>query len=50
LPRRYSEIITDEDLTNINSGNKQFGLVYMGMCPQTKGNLLAISGEEDVKK
>jgi hypothetical protein len=46
LPRRYSEIITDGDLTNINSGNKKFGLVYMGACPQTKGHLLAITEEK----
>jgi hypothetical protein len=45
LPRRYSEIMTDKDLENINSGNKKFGIVCIGVCPQTKGHLLAISGE-----
>jgi hypothetical protein len=49
LPRRYSEITTDEDIENTNSGNKIFGIVYMGVCPQTKRHLLAISREEDVK-
>jgi hypothetical protein len=37
--------MTDEELENINSGNKKFGLDYMGLCPQMKGYLVAISGE-----
>jgi hypothetical protein len=29
----------------------KFGLIYMGVCPQTKGHLLAITGvDEDVAK
>jgi hypothetical protein len=28
LPRRYSEIMTDEDLTNINYGEEKLNLVY----------------------
>jgi hypothetical protein len=38
LPRRYSNVIIDEEL-------KTFGLVYMDVCPQMKGYLFAISGE-----
>jgi hypothetical protein len=45
LPWRYSEIIMDKDLTNINSGSKKFGLFYMGMFPHTKDLLLAITEE-----
>jgi hypothetical protein len=40
--------MTDEYLANINSRTKQLRLVYKGTCSQTKGYLLAITGEEDV--
>jgi hypothetical protein len=46
LPRRYSEIMTDEDLTNVNSGKEKWNLVYKDKCSQTNGHLLAITGEE----
>jgi hypothetical protein len=40
--------MADEDLTNFNSGKKKLNLVYKGTCLQTSGQLLAITGEEDV--
>jgi hypothetical protein len=46
LPRRYSEIMTNEDLTNINSGNEKLNLVYKDKCSQTNGHLLAITEEK----
>jgi hypothetical protein len=46
LPRRYGDVMTDEDLTNINSGSKKLCLVYLGTCSQTSGYLLAITGED----
>jgi hypothetical protein len=46
LPRRYSEIMTDEDLTNINSGKETLNLVYKDKCLQTYGHLLAITEEK----
>jgi hypothetical protein len=48
LPQHYSNVMTDEDLANINSKTKQLNLLYKGMCSQTKGYLLAITGEEDI--
>jgi hypothetical protein len=45
LPRRYSEIMTDEDLTNINSGKEKLYLVYKDNCSQTSGHLFAITGD-----
>jgi hypothetical protein len=41
--------MTDEDLTNINSGKEKLNLVYKDRYSQTSGHLLAITGE-DLKK
>jgi hypothetical protein len=46
LPRRYSEVITDEDIDRINSGRARLYLVYSGVCAQTNGFLLSITGDE----
>jgi hypothetical protein len=46
LPRRYSEIMTDEDLTHINSGKEKLNLVYKDKCSQTNCLLLAITEEK----
>jgi uncharacterized protein YbaR (Trm112 family) len=48
LPGRYSAVMTDDDLTDINSGCIKLSLIYRGVCPQTKGHLLTVTGEEDV--
>ena len=42
LPQRYSEIITDTDLTSINTKAVALSLVYKGVCPATRSYLLAI--------
>jgi hypothetical protein len=42
--------MTDEDLANINSGKEKLNLVYKGTCSQTRGHLLAITGEEEYVK
>lgn len=44
LPRRYSEVITDEDIERFNQG--KLCLIYKGVCEQTNGFLLSITGEE----
>jgi hypothetical protein len=49
LLRQYSEVMTDKDLANINSGKEKLNLIYKGTCSQTSGHLLAITEEEDVK-
>jgi hypothetical protein len=46
LLRRYSEIMTDEVLTNINSGKEKLNLVYRDKCLQTNGHMLAITEEK----
>jgi hypothetical protein len=46
LPRRYGAVITDDDISHINSGQKKVCLIYKGICPQTKGHLIDITGEE----
>jgi hypothetical protein len=46
LPRRYSEVASDEDIERINSGRAKLNLVYSGVCAQTNGFLLSIAGEE----
>jgi hypothetical protein len=38
--------MTDMDLEDINSGRKKLSLVYKGVCPQTIGFMLTITGEE----
>jgi hypothetical protein len=47
LPLRYSEVMADEDLVDINSGKEKLSLVYKGTCSQTNGQLLAITGKEE---
>ena len=49
LPRRYSEVVTDEDITRINSGRVKLYLIYSGVCAQTNGFLLSITGEEEAE-
>jgi hypothetical protein len=38
--------MTDEDLTNINSGMEKLNLVCKDKCLQTNGHLLAITEEK----
>jgi hypothetical protein len=47
LPRRYSEVITDEDIDRFNSNKAKLYLIYRGLCEQTNGFLLSIT--EDSK-
>jgi len=42
LPQRYSDVITDSDLTSINSKAVTLNLVYKGVCDSSKSYLLAI--------
>jgi hypothetical protein len=46
LPRRYSEVLTDDDIVGINSGRTKLNLVYRGTCTQTGGHLLPLKEEE----
>ena len=46
LPRRYSDVITDEDIERFNKA--KLYLIYSGVCEQTNGFLLSITGEEAV--
>jgi hypothetical protein len=47
LPRRYSEIMTENDIVGINWARTKLNLIYRGMCMQTCGHLLAL--KEEVK-
>jgi len=42
LPKRYANVVSDEDIGKINSKSIYLNLLYMGMCERTKSNLLAI--------
>ena len=46
LPQRYSDVITDTDLTNINSKTVALSLVYKGVCDSSKSYLLAIESSK----
>jgi hypothetical protein len=49
LPRRYSEVITEEDIYRFNANKAKLCLIYRGVCEQTNGFLLSVTGEEDSK-
>jgi len=42
LPRRYSDVISDTDIEQINSNAVFLHLVFKGVCSTTKAYLLAI--------
>jgi hypothetical protein len=42
LPRRYSDVISDTDIEQINSNAVFLHLVFNDVCPTTKAYLLAI--------
>jgi len=42
LPRRYSDVITDTDIEQINSNAVFLHLVYRGVCSTRNAYLLAI--------
>ena len=42
LPQRHSDVITDTDLTTINTKTVALSLVYKGLCDSSKSYLLAI--------
>jgi len=46
LPQRYSDVITDTDLTAINSKTVALSLVYKGVCDSSKSDLLAIESSK----
>ena len=42
LPKRYASVVSDDDISKINSRTKYINLVYKGMCEKTRSCLLAI--------
>jgi hypothetical protein len=42
LPRRYSDVVTNTDIEQINSNAVFLHLVYRGVCSTMKAYLLAI--------
>jgi hypothetical protein len=42
LPRRNSEVVTDDDIPGFTSARMKLYLVYRGTCVQKGGHLLAI--------
>jgi len=42
LSKRYANVVTDEDLENINSRSVYLNLVYKGLCESSRSYLLAI--------
>ena len=46
LLQRYSDVMTDTDLTAINSKTIALSLVYKGVCDSSKSYLLAIESSK----
>jgi uncharacterized protein (DUF58 family) len=42
IPRRYGVLITDSDMTNINSRAVALNLIYSGTCATTNSYMLSI--------
>ena len=42
LPKRYASVVSDDDISKINSRTKYINLVYKGLCEKTRSYLLAI--------
>jgi len=42
LRKRYSDVVSDDDMENINSKAFYLNLVYKGICDTSKSNFLAI--------
>jgi hypothetical protein len=42
LPKRYSSLFTDDEIRDIQKGNEQLSLIYLGTCPISKAFQLAI--------
>ena len=42
LPKRYANVVSDEDMAKINSRSIYLNLVYKGICEKTKSYLLTI--------
>ena len=36
LPKRYASVVSDDDISKINSRTKYLNLVYKGMCEKTR--------------
>ena len=42
LPKRYSEVISDDDIDKINKNSFPLNLIYRGTCPKSRSYLLTI--------
>ena len=42
LPKRYSEVISHDDIDKINKKSVSLNLIYKGTCPKSRSYLLAI--------
>jgi len=42
LPKRYSEVISDDDIDKINKNSFSLNLIYRGTCPKSRSYLLTI--------
>ena len=49
LPKRYSDVMSDEDMESINSKAVSLNLVYRGVCESSKSYLLSIEWDLKVK-
>ena len=46
LPRRYGEVVSDEDIEDINSGRVLLYLVYKGTCPKSNSYVLELQRQQ----
>ena len=45
LPKRYTNVFTEIEITNINSGQSKIALEYHGICVNTKAYLLTLHAQ-----
>ena len=48
LPKRYCEVVSDEDTEVINSGRVLLYLVYKGTCPKSNSCVLELQRQKQV--
>jgi hypothetical protein len=42
LPKRYAQVFTEDDISNINSGPAALSLIFKGQCKDSNSVILAI--------
>ena len=48
LPRRYGEVVSDEEIEDIKSQQVLLNLVYKGMCPKSNSYVLELQRQQQL--